>query len=63
MDFKNANFLNNQVNLISGNLLPIVSDNSRFSVIWRTYSTAIWLIQLTHTIALIFGIKGEWSER
>lgn len=56
MDFKNANFLNTRVNLISGNLLPIVSDNSRFSVIWRIHSAAVWLIELIHTIALIVGM-------
>ncbi|KAG5313936.1 OR67C protein, partial [Acromyrmex insinuator] len=56
MNFENVNLLNSRVNMLSGNLLPIASDNLRFSVIWRTYSAAIWLIQLTHTIALIFGI-------
>ncbi|XP_071582702.1 uncharacterized protein [Temnothorax nylanderi] len=55
MDFKNANFLNSQVNVLSGNLLPI-TDNSRFSVINRVYSITTWLIELTYTIALIFGI-------
>ncbi|KYM99038.1 hypothetical protein ALC62_10230 [Cyphomyrmex costatus] len=55
MDFKNVNFLNNRMNMISGNLLPIAI-NSRFSVFWHTYSIVVWIIQLSHTIALIFGI-------
>lgn len=56
MDFKNVNLLNSRVNMLSGNLLPIVADNSRFSVIWRTHSVVVWLIELIHTVALIFGI-------
>jgi len=56
MDFKNVNLLNSRVNMLSGNLLPIASDNSRFSVIWRTHSAAVWLIELIHTIA---GSKGR----
>jgi len=56
IDFKNVNFLNCQVNILSGNFLPIATNNSRLSVFWRTYSIIVWLIQLSHTIALIFGI-------
>ncbi|KAG5340086.1 OR22C protein, partial [Acromyrmex charruanus] len=56
MDFKNVNFLNYRVNTLSGNFLPIATNNSRFSVFWRTYSIVVWLIQLSHTIALIFEI-------
>jgi len=63
MDFKNVNLLNSRVNMLSGNLLPIASDNSRFSVIWRTHSAAVWLIELIHTIALIFGIVLAPKEK
>ncbi|XP_025987018.2 uncharacterized protein LOC105197548 [Solenopsis invicta] len=56
MDFENVNLLNSRVNMLSGNLLPIATDSSRFSVIWRTHSVAVWLIELTHIIALIVGI-------
>jgi len=63
MDFKNVNLLNSRVNVLSGNLLPIASDNSRFSIIWRTHSAAVWLIELIHTIALIFGIVLAPKEK
>ncbi|KYN16275.1 hypothetical protein ALC57_11486 [Trachymyrmex cornetzi] len=63
MDFKNANFLNTRVNLISGNLLPIVSDNSRFSVTWRIHSAVVWLIELIHTIALTVGMALAPKEK
>lgn len=56
MDFKNVNFLNNRVNTFSGNLLPTTTDNSRFPIIYYSYSIATWLTQLIYTIALIFGI-------
>ncbi|KAL6259512.1 hypothetical protein P5V15_009429 [Pogonomyrmex californicus] len=56
INFENVNLLNSRVNLLSGNLLPIAIDNSRFSIIWRIYSVIVWLIELIHTIALIFGI-------
>lgn len=56
MDFKNVNLLNSRVNILSGNLLPVGADNSQFSVIERTHSAAVWLVELIHTIALIFGI-------
>lgn len=55
MDFKNVNLLNSRMNILSGNLLPMAGD-SQFSVIWRTYSVAVWLIELTYTIALISGL-------
>ncbi|XP_012529627.1 uncharacterized protein LOC105832870 isoform X2 [Monomorium pharaonis] len=63
MDFENANLLNSRANIFSGNLLPISTDNSRFSVIWRTHSVVVWLIELTHVIALILGIILSPKEK
>lgn len=57
------NLLNSRVNLLSGNLLPIAADNSQFSIFWRTYSAAVWLIELIHTIAVIFGIIMAPNEK
>ncbi|XP_014488292.1 PREDICTED: odorant receptor 67c-like [Dinoponera quadriceps] len=56
MDFGNVNSLNNRVNLLSGNLLPILSGDYAFPLHWRVYNTVVWLIELIHTIALIFGL-------
>lgn len=63
MDFKNVNLLNSRVNMLSGNLLPIAGDNSRFSVFWRAHSAIVWLIELIHTIALIFGLILSPTEK
>ncbi|XP_011882023.1 PREDICTED: odorant receptor 22c-like isoform X1 [Vollenhovia emeryi] len=56
MNFRNVNLLNSRVNMLSGNLLPVAANNSQFSAICRTYSIAVWLIELIHTIALIAGV-------
>lgn len=56
MDFRSANSLNSRVNLLSGNLLPIAGGDSTFPLIWRVYGIIVWLIELVHTIALIFGL-------
>lgn len=56
MDFANANSLNYRVNLLSGNMLPIVNNDSAFPLGWRLYNIVVWLIELIHTIALIFGL-------
>ncbi|XP_032666759.1 odorant receptor 22c-like [Odontomachus brunneus] len=56
MDFRSANSLNSRVNLLSGNLLPIAGGDSTFSLIWHVYSIIVWIIELVHTIALIFGL-------
>lgn len=55
MDFQNVNPLNVRLNMISGNLLPMTSDDSSFPVAWKIYSIAIWLIELIQTIATICG--------
>ncbi|XP_024876124.1 uncharacterized protein LOC112457357 isoform X2 [Temnothorax curvispinosus] len=56
MNFRNANLFNSRVNVLSGNLLPVAADNSRFSVICRAHSVVVWLIELVHTIAFVFGL-------
>ncbi|XP_071637841.1 uncharacterized protein [Temnothorax longispinosus] len=55
MDFQNVNPLNVRLNIISGNLLPMTSDDSPFPVAWRIYNIVIWLIQLIQTSATICG--------
>lgn len=54
MDFQNVNLLNLRLNRISGNLLPMTNDDS-FSVAWKIYSIAIWLIELIQISATICG--------
>ncbi|XP_019700463.1 odorant receptor 67c-like isoform X2 [Harpegnathos saltator] len=56
MNFRNANSLNNRVNLLSGNLLPIEDSDSKFPLSWRVHNVVIWLIELIHTVALVFGL-------
>ncbi|EFN83496.1 hypothetical protein EAI_15431 [Harpegnathos saltator] len=45
MNFQSVNLINVRLNMVSGNLLPITSDN-RFSLFWRMYSMLVWLLQL-----------------
>lgn len=42
--------------MLSGNLLPMTSNDSMFPVMWRIYSTIIWLIEIIQTSAIIPGI-------
>lgn len=44
------------MNLLSGNLLPIADSDSTLPFIWHVYSIVVLLIELIHTIALIFGL-------
>ncbi|XP_011882020.1 PREDICTED: uncharacterized protein LOC105569855 isoform X2 [Vollenhovia emeryi] len=55
MDFQNVNPLNVKLNILSGNLLPMTSDNSSFPLVWKMYSIVIWLIELIQTSATICG--------
>jgi len=55
MDFKSVNPLNVRINLISGNLFPMTTDNSQFSIGWKIYSTVIWLIISVIIIAFFSG--------
>lgn len=56
MDFQSVNLLNIRVNLISGNLFPMTTDNSRFSIVWKIYSAVTWLITVAVTIGFFFGL-------
>lgn len=56
MNFQNVNPLNVQLNMLSGNLLPMTSNDSTFPAVWRIYSTIIWLIEVIQTSAIIPGI-------
>ncbi|XP_011688658.1 PREDICTED: uncharacterized protein LOC105450502 [Wasmannia auropunctata] len=55
MNFQNVNPLNVRLNMISGNLLPMTSDDSSFHVAWKVYSIVIWIIELYQTIATVRG--------
>lgn len=56
MDFQNVNPLNVQLNMLSGNLLPMTSNDSPFPTMWRIYSAVIWLIEVIQISAIIPGI-------
>ncbi|XP_028048888.1 uncharacterized protein LOC118644024 [Monomorium pharaonis] len=56
MDFQNRNSLNVRLNRVSGNLLPMTSNDSPFPVAWRIYSAVIWLIETIYISAIIPGI-------
>ncbi|XP_011882025.1 PREDICTED: uncharacterized protein LOC105569858 [Vollenhovia emeryi] len=63
MDFKNVNPLNSRVNKISGNLFPITTNKSQFSVTYRIYSAIVWLIELIYMIGLISGLILSPAEK
>lgn len=56
MDFQSVNPLNVRINLISGNLFPMTTDNSRFPIGWKIYSAIIWLMTSAIVIAFFFGL-------
>lgn len=56
MNFQTVNSLNVRLNILSGNLLPMDSDDALFSVMWRIYIVIIWLIEAIQTSAIIPGI-------
>ncbi|XP_025161123.1 uncharacterized protein LOC112590015 [Harpegnathos saltator] len=55
MDFESANPFNVLVNKISGNLLPMTIDGSPFPILWKIYSSLIWLLELTEMMILLPG--------
>ncbi|XP_011152071.1 uncharacterized protein LOC105190816 [Harpegnathos saltator] len=63
MDFRNLNPLNIHANFLSGNLLPLESGVSRFSIAWKLYSVLIWLLLLAQIIVLIPGlVMVPWEK-
>jgi len=62
MDFQNVNSLNVQLNLFSGNLLPMINRSS-FSFFWKIYSIFVWLLQFIITITLIPGCTYVSKEK
>ncbi|KAL6427628.1 hypothetical protein ACFW04_008831 [Cataglyphis niger] len=56
MDLQNVNCLNVRLNMVSGNLLPMTTDNSSsFSIFWKVYSFLVWLIEIIQICVLIPG--------
>ncbi|XP_029672081.1 uncharacterized protein LOC115240831 [Formica exsecta] len=55
MDFQSVNPLNVRLNMISGNLLPMTTDDSSFPIVWRMYSALVWLLEIIQMCALIPG--------
>lgn len=63
MNFQSVNRLNVRINALSGNLLPMTSDGTQFSIAWKIYSGFIWVIELTRAGALIPGIMHVSREK
>ncbi|XP_011688657.1 PREDICTED: uncharacterized protein LOC105450501 isoform X2 [Wasmannia auropunctata] len=55
MDFQNVNPLNIRLNLVSGNLLPVINGDSTFSFFWKVHSVFVWLMQFVIAIAMVLG--------
>ncbi|KAL6259518.1 hypothetical protein P5V15_009435 [Pogonomyrmex californicus] len=56
MNFQSVNSLNVRINALSGNLLPLKPDDSRFPITLKMYSVLVWLIEIIQTIVLIPGL-------
>ncbi|XP_072760424.1 uncharacterized protein [Anoplolepis gracilipes] len=54
MDIQKVNSLNVQLNMISGNLLPMTAKTS-FPILWKMYSFLVWLLALFQTVIIIPG--------
>ncbi|XP_050463846.1 uncharacterized protein LOC126857952 [Cataglyphis hispanica] len=63
MNFQSINPLNVRINIISGNLLPLSEDDSRFSITWKMYSVFVWLLEIIQAIVLIPGIMFVSREK
>ncbi|XP_014471382.1 PREDICTED: uncharacterized protein LOC106742699 [Dinoponera quadriceps] len=55
MDFRNINMMNFWMNLISGNLLPMTSDNSSFPLFWKLHGVLAWSFVMVYACGLISG--------
>lgn len=55
MNFQNVNPLNVRINAISGNLLPLTSNDSQFPITLKIYSAFVWLIEVIQAIVIIPG--------
>ncbi|XP_032666208.1 odorant receptor 49a-like [Odontomachus brunneus] len=62
MNFQSVNILNDRLNKISGNLLPMTS-NSSFSIFWQVYGILVWLELIVRAGAFIPGIMFVSRER
>lgn len=56
MDFQSVNLMNMQLNLISGNLFPMTTDNNaRVSIGWKIYSVIIGLMTAATIVSFWIG--------
>ncbi|CAD1468813.1 unnamed protein product [Heterotrigona itama] len=56
MDFRSLNRLNNLVNTLSGNFLPMTSKKTKLTVLFKIYSIIVWFIELVYLAACILGL-------
>ncbi|XP_018044443.1 PREDICTED: putative odorant receptor 92a [Atta colombica] len=63
MDFQNVNPLNVWLNVLTGNLLPMVGHDSPISFFWRMYSVFVWILEIAVTIMMIPGCMYVSMEK
>ncbi|XP_018359059.1 PREDICTED: uncharacterized protein LOC108758556 [Trachymyrmex cornetzi] len=63
MDFQNVNSLNVWLNLLAGNLLPMVDHDIPISFFWRMYSVFVWILEIVVTIMMIPGCMYVSMEK
>lgn len=63
MDFRNVNPMNVRLNMISGNLLPLNSDDKLFAAGWRIYSAVVLLLLAIQLSAMIPGVMSVPKDK
>ncbi|XP_018396216.1 PREDICTED: uncharacterized protein LOC108774574 [Cyphomyrmex costatus] len=63
MDYQNVNSLNVWLNLLTGNLLPMINGNAPISFFWKVYSIFIWILEISVTILMIPGCMYVSMEK
>lgn len=63
MDFQNVNSLNVWLNLVTGNLLPMIDHDLPISFFWKIYSVFVWMLEITVTIMMIPGCMYVSMEK
>ncbi|KAL6259513.1 hypothetical protein P5V15_009430 [Pogonomyrmex californicus] len=61
MNFQNVNPLNNMLNLLSGNLLPVTPNN--FPIFWQIYCAIVLILQVVHLTGMFLGLTLVASKR
>lgn len=63
MNFQNVNPLNVQLNLVSGNLMPMTEDGASFPTFWKICSVIRWLFEVLQTCVMVWGCLAVPKEK